>query len=788
MHVAVFADTLPASEPYSEKLESEIQKSLHGKGRNYRPRTQHLDSNGQPKYTNRLILEASPYLLQHAHNPVDWYSWGIEAFEKARRENKPVFLSIGYSTCHWCHVMEHESFDNIEIAAFMNRHFVSIKVDRERRPDVDMAYMTAVQLLNGSGGWPLNSFLTPDGKLFFGGTYYPPDRFLDLLKSIESKWRENRSLAIKQAEFINGEVQDYLSAGEKIAEIDRDISERALRQIYGRHDAFNGGFDNAPKFPNEPTLFLLFDSAVRYRDKTAMEIFLRSLRRMARGGIYDQVGGGFHRYSTDAHWLVPHFEKMLYNQANLSRLYIKAHEITGDLIYTRVAKQTLDYVLREMTSPDGGFYSATDADSNGVEGKYFVWTPEEVREVLTADEADFAIDIFGMTESGNFEGSNVLYLPVALNKYAEKLQLPLKDVINKVDMIREKLLSARNDRVAPLCDEKIVTAWNSMMIIALANAGHVLNHERYLNAAVRAAEYIWNKMRNEDNKLWRTSLNGINAVPASQEDYAYYSEALLALYDITDNKMWLKRAELIAGKMLEVFWDGRDHGFYMSEKTRGNPILLRPKDGHDSAIPSGNAIGLRVLSRLLKRTGNIIYQKYASETLSAFSSPLAENPMAYPYMLLSANEFLFRETGNIQYAARGKVRVKEASWDILGEDHLMLALSFNIEPGWHINSDVTFDKDLIPTRIYLENHNSAWKIDNIEYPEAIIKTLGFSKTRLSLFEDRFNVRLYLEENDDFNKKLLKTLPLVINIQACNNEICLPPEEIKLNVSTEQIQF
>lgn len=515
----VQAETSGKNQVYSSELIQKLNVALISMGDEYRPRTEHLLENGSPLFTNRLILEDSPYLIQHAHNPVDWYAWSAEAFDRARRENKPVFLSIGYSTCHWCHVMERESFDNLEIARFMNEHFVSIKVDRERRPDVDSTYMTAVQLITGRGGWPMSSFLTPEGKTFYGGTYYPPDQFKQLLKNVKTAWREDQDELVQQADAISLEIQRHMATDKKTQRIGQATIDLAIQQILRRYDDMEGGFSTAPKFPNEAILFFLFDVATRYRDKVAMDAVLHSLQEMAMGGIYDQVGGGFHRYSTDPHWLVPHFEKMLYNQANLSRLYIKAYEVTGGINYARVARQTLDYVLREMTSADGGFYSATDADSEGEEGKFFVWSPEQIKTVLTVlEEADFAIDIFDITTAGNFEDKKtILNLPVSLHVYAQKKHLALQDVTQKLDEVREKLLAARNRRIPPLRDDKIVTAWNGMMITALANAADVFGEDHYLDSAIRTAEFIWSSLRNTDNTLWRSYLTGRYRCPPARK-------------------------------------------------------------------------------------------------------------------------------------------------------------------------------------------------------------------------------------------------------------------------------
>jgi uncharacterized protein len=783
----VQAESSDINQIYSPELTKKLNTALNNMGDDYQPRTEHLLADGAPQFTNRLILEDSPYLIQHAHNPVDWYAWSVEAFDKARRENKPIFLSIGYSTCHWCHVMERESFDNVEIARFMNQHFVSIKVDRERRPDVDETYMTAVQLLNGRGGWPMSNFLTADGKTFYGGTYYPPDEFIQLLKEVETAWREDHDELLQQADLISTEVQRIMATEKKAQRIGPATIDRAVQQILGGYDDMEGGFSTAPKFPNEPILFFLIDAAIRNKDKVAMDAVLHSLKMMAMGGIYDQIGGGFHRYSTDPHWLVPHFEKMLYNQANLSRLYIKAYELSGDINYARVARQTLDYVLREMTSANGGFYSATDADSEGEEGKFFVWTPDQIKTVLTeSEEAGFAIDIFAVTAAGNFENNKtILNLPVSLMAYANQKQSTLKEVMQQLDVVREKLLVERNKRIPPLRDDKVVTAWNGMMITALANAADILNEDRYQDSAIRTAEFIWSTLRNRDDILWRSYLDGKVSVAASQEDYAYIAEALITLYDVTGDDLWLNRAELMTEQMLKLFWDSDAHGFYMNTGSSDIPIMARPKEHFDSATPSGNSVALRVLARLAKRTGKLVYEDYAAQTIAAFSSSIVKRPSAYPYMVLAINEHLYQELGMHQYAARGNVIANMAS--SVSADQIELTLSLNIRPGWHINANKTLDKDLIPTQLLIKGKQSNWILSKLEYPQAKIKSLGFSETELALFEDQVEIKAYFEMDD--NKTVDKTslMPIQLNLQACNEEICLPPEVLNFNILAETIR-
>jgi hypothetical protein len=763
----------------SPEMATRLEQALTAKGDQYKPRTEHLLPDGSPRFTNRLILEDSPYLLQHAHNPVDWYAWSEEAFVKARSENKPVFLSIGYSTCHWCHVMERESFENLEIARFMNEHFVSIKVDRERRPDVDLTYMTAVQLLSGRGGWPMSSFLTPGGKTFFGGTYYPPGPFMQLLGAVASSWDDRQNDLLAQADLIGSEVQKTMQAGQEAQTIDESVIQSAVDQILARFDEAQGGFSAAPKFPNEPILFLLLDAAVRYGDPDALRVALFTLRKMAMGGIYDQIGGGFHRYATDPYWLVPHFEKMLYNQANLSRLYTQAHILTSDMTFARVARQTLDYVLREMTFAAGGFYSATDADSEGEEGRYFTWTIDQVRAILGAD-ADFAVDVFGMSNTGNFEGRNILHLPVSINEYAENKGLPAPVALDKLDGISTRLHRARQERIPPLRDDKIVTAWNGMLITALAGAGEAFAEPRYLDAATRAAEFIWRDNRNGDDTLWRSNLAGRVSVPAGQEDYAYYAEALIKLYDVSGDQLWLDRAEKITRQMLALFWDQEQSGFYMNSGADGAPLMARPKETYDSATPAGNSVATRVLAQLAKRVADYTYENYATRTLAAFSGAITRQPAAVPYLVLAAGEHQYREVGPRQFAGRGNV-VARGALTALDRNQLQLAIQVTIRPGWHINADRTLDPDLVPTRVAIGGAGQGWDPGGIEYPDAIIKTLGFSKSRLALFEGTIQLKASLQKKDTRHGEEYITIPVHLRLQACNDQTCLAPEEVTLNV-------
>ncbi|MDM8557829.1 thioredoxin domain-containing protein [Thiotrichales bacterium HSG14] len=767
-------NSLQGIAPYPQALNTSLQTALKAKGPNYKPRTEHLFDNGQPKFTNRLILEDSPYLLQHAHNPVDWFPWGNEAFEKANRENKPIFLSIGYSTCHWCHVMERESFDDITIARLMNEKFICIKVDRERRPEVDEIYMTAVMMITGHGGWPMSNFLTPEGKPFYGGTYFRPDTFTNLLQQITLLWQEQQPKLITQADYIANVVNQMTTASDKARQLGKHAIQEAVTDIMAKHDSFLGGFGNAPKFPSENWLLLLLEYAHRTHENV-LAVVEKSLMEMAQGGIYDQIGGGFHRYATDDHWLVPHFEKMLYNQAHLARAYLLAYQLTGKLVYATVAKQTLDYVLREMTSPQGGFYSATDADSEDEEGKFFVWTPTQIRAVLDKTEAEFALNLYDVTEAGNFEGKNILYLPMSLEDYAKEHTIPLAQLIEKIDLIRTKLRLTREKREAPLRDDKIITAWNAMMIITLAMAADILEEHRYLVAAQRAAHFISSKLKKEQ-ELWRVFLNDTASIPAHQEDYAYLIEALISLYDAGSEHVWLEHAQELTDGMLQHFWDKDTGGFFMSRKS-DLLVIARPKSPDDSAIPSGNAVSVRALAMLATRTGIERYRDKANTTLNAFSSAIAKQPSRYAYMLLAADELLHGEVGMRRYGARGAVKatVKLAT----EEQKTWLVIELNIRNGWHINAHNPLQNDLIPTVLRFNKPQQGWQLEQIDYPKPIHRNLSWKQGTLALYEETVHLRGKLIPQTSENATNL--VPIRLKFQACDDKMCLPPEQLVFNI-------
>ncbi len=597
-----------------------------------------MDTQNTPssyKYTNRLIHEKSPYLLQHAHNPVDWYPWGEEAFEKAKKEDKPIFLSIGYSTCHWCHVMEHESFENEATAKLMNENFVCIKVDREERPDVDQIYMNAVMALTGQGGWPLNLFLTPDLKPFYGGTYFPPDGrygrpgFPSVLQDIERVWKTQRD----QVEKAGGQLAGIVASPNKDTS-GGPLTERVLNQARNElekgFDEKEGGFRGAPKFPPSMAIQFLLRIYQKTGDPKILPQVELTLDKMSQGGIYDQVGGGFARYSTDDQWLVPHFEKMLYDNALLARAYLEAYQVTGKPEYARVAREIFAYVLRDMTDKDGGFYSAEDADSEGEEGKFYVWTPAELKAILgEKDGADFA-KLYGATEAGNFESSNILHLKTDL---PESLKALGKDE-KWWEGARAKVLQARSQRVRPHLDDKILTAWNSLMISALACGYQVLGDPEYLQAAQKASDFI-NRNLFKEERLLASYRQGPSNIQGYIDDYAFYQEAQLDLYESTFDTTYLKRALDLEKEMSRLFWDDKNGGYYFTgidQKDAGR-LLTRTKDAYDGVIPSGNSVAALNDYRLAEFTGQKDYRDRADAILRAFSGLLERGASNFPKML-----------------------------------------------------------------------------------------------------------------------------------------------------------
>jgi uncharacterized protein YyaL (SSP411 family) len=584
--------------------------------------------NGQ-RFSNALVHETSPYLLQHAHNPVNWLPWGQEALDRARAEDKPILLSIGYSACHWCHVMERESFENVEIARIMNAHFVCVKVDREERPDLDTIYMSAVQMMTGGGGWPLTVFLTPQLLPFYGGTYFPPQEmrgmvgFPRLLTSIAQAFRERRSDIEKDSMAVAAALRSGEDMAGKERQADLQVLDTALSGLASSYDFQNGGFGQAPKFPPAMTLSFLLRSYLRTRNTNILEMAEQTLVRMARGGIYDQIGGGFHRYSVDARWLVPHFEKMLYDNALLSRIYLEAWLLTKKELYRRVVVETLDYVAREMTSPEGGFFSTQDADSEGEEGKYYLWTREEVTGLLGPPDAEVFCKYYGVTPAGNFEHSNILHISGE--------EIPNNEDLAPILRGKARLLAARESRIRPGRDEKILTAWNGLMIRSFAEAANGLNRPDYAGIASRAADFVLSRLQT-GGRLLRTFGSGQSKLNAYLEDYSCMADALLSLYEATFDPRWLREAEHLATVIVEQFRDDAAPGFYFTSSDH-EELPQRPKEWFDNATPSGNSEAAWTLLRLSKFTLDEKWAALAQALLESMSEPMSLHPLAFGNLL-----------------------------------------------------------------------------------------------------------------------------------------------------------
>ena len=595
------------------------------------------------EFTNHLVNETSPYLLQHAHNPVEWYPWGTAAFDKAKAENKPVLLSIGYSACHWCHVMAHESFEDEAIADLMNKYFVNIKVDREERPDLDQIYMNAVQMMTHHGGWPMTVFLTPEGVPFYGGTYFPPqDRynmpgFPRVLISVAEAYRDRPEDISATSTSILKELERVSIVGGSEQPIGEDTLNAAYVGLIRTYDSTNGGFGGAPKFPPSMALEFLLRTHARSGKQEALNIISNTLTKMANGGIYDHLGGGFHRYSVDARWLVPHFEKMLYDNALLSRLYLHYYQLTGNEQARRTAEGILDYVLREMTDESGGFYSTQDADSEGHEGKFFVWTSDEIQSTLSVD-ADLFNAYYNVTADGNFEGKNILNVTEPLETVAAKLGIDIQTARTSIERSRDKLFNLREERVKPDRDEKILTAWNGLMLASFAEAGAILQRSDYLAAARRNAEFLTVKLK-RNGLLLRTYKDGKAKLNGYLEDYAFLIEGLITLSETSGELSWLLEALRLTDLMIEEFWDAENGGFFFTGKSHEN-LIVRQKDYFDNATPSGNSVAAYALLRLATLTNNEDYQSRAVTVLHEVADSARRYPSGFGYALSAADFYL----------------------------------------------------------------------------------------------------------------------------------------------------
>ncbi len=595
---------------------------------------------------NHLIHETSPYLLQHAENPVDWYAWNDESLKKAKDENKPIFLSVGYSACHWCHVMAHESFENDEVAKFMNENFVNIKVDREERPDLDDIYQKVCQIATGQGGWPLSIFLTPDQKPFYVGTYFPVldsygrPGFGSITRQLAQAWKE-------KPKDIEKSADNFLSALQKAetvkipSKLEKIILDEAAMNLFQLGDATYGGFGSAPKFPNAANISFLF----RYAKLTGLSKFnefaLKTLNKMAKGGIFDQIGGGFHRYSTDAKWLVPHFEKMLYDNALIPVNYAEAYQITQDPFYLEVLHKTLGFVLREMTSKEGGFYSAYDADSEGVEGKFYVWKKSEIKEIL-GDDAEIFCLYYDVTDGGNWEGNSILCNNINISAVAFHFGMPEEKIKEILVRCSEKLLNVRSKRVPPGLDDKVLTSWNALMITAFAKGYRVTGEAKYLDAAKNCVSFIETKLL-DDTKLLRTYKNNVAKINGYLEDYSYFANALLDVFEIEPEAKYLNLAVKLGHHLVDHFWDSESSSFFMTSDDH-EKLIIRPKSNYDLSLPSGNSVSCFVMLRLYHLTQEDKFLKIATQIMESQAQIAAENPFGFGYLLNTIYTFMQHPT------------------------------------------------------------------------------------------------------------------------------------------------
>jgi uncharacterized protein YyaL (SSP411 family) len=598
----------------------------------------------EPEHANRLSQETSPYLLQHAHNPVDWYPWGAEAFNKAKSENKPILLSIGYSACHWCHVMERESFENEKIAALMNDLFVNIKVDREERPDLDEIYMNAVQMLTGRGGWPMTMFLTPDGKPFYGGTYFPPDDrqgmpgFPKILMGVSQAYRERPADVEKSVTQILAALQHMSESHQTERILPPGIIGDSSEKIARAYDSEHGGLGQAPKFPNAGVYELFLRHFHQSKSERYLEMVTHTLMKMAQGGIYDHLGGGFHRYSVDAKWLVPHFEKMLYDNAQMIRIYAQAYRITQEPLFKSVVDETVDYLLREMLHSEGGFYSTQDADSEGEEGKFFVWTTEEINRFIGEEKAEIFCRIYDVSDEGNFEGKNILHPILTIEQASKFFRMDRSEINALVADAKQKLFTEREKRIKPFRDEKIIAAWNGLTLSGLAEAIKVSNNPACVAAVKHTIEFIFSKMF-RDGFLLHTYKDGQAKLLGYLDDYAFVAMGLLDVYEAIFDRSALERSIQLTDIMLREFWDEKDGAFFYTGKSH-EPLISRTKPVFDGSIPSGNAMATQLLLRLFHITANDDYPKRAEKVLRSYYDAMESQPFGFAHMICALDFYL----------------------------------------------------------------------------------------------------------------------------------------------------
>ncbi|MBX2853738.1 MAG: DUF255 domain-containing protein [Rhodobacteraceae bacterium] len=737
--------------PRSPELTAELQAALVAKGAGHEPRTRHFTKDGAPKYVNRLIRETSPYLIQHAHNPVDWRPWGPETLAAAQAEGKPIFLSVGYATCHWCHVMEEESFDDEETAGLLNRDFIAVKVDREQRPDIDQTYMLATLFLTQRGGWPNSVWLTPEGEPFYAGTYYPKDMFQNVLTAVSQAWEQQRDEVKRTAGQLSTAIRDYSTERAAAETIDGAVRVLALRALAESHNDLEGGFGIGPQFPQETHLLFLLDHWRRTGSEEALEIVRLTLDAIAAGGIHDHVGGGFHRYAVDPNWRTPHFEKMLYNQALLSQSFVEAWQATGEERYARAARRAFDYVLRDMIAPDGAFYAAEDADSLGLpntpfageraEGAFYTWSTEQATAVL-GDASPPVIDSLGLTEPPTLETGPVAHLP-----------LEAEVDFATLDPLLERMRAARENRPRPLRDEKIIAGWNGLMIRSLVIGGTALDEPRYLDAAKRAGKAIWARLWREGDGLQRLyTAEKVADLPGKLDDYAWMGLAALALADAQPDSPWADRADGLAVEIAARF----DDGVGRLKMAEADGPLGPSYEQDDGATPAAESSALELFAKLSHRREGLENEERALRLLAELSGRMAERPIERTTAQRAAAILQEGESGLARPASRGKV------WVAATREGQLLRISLQLAEGWHLNAHETLQEELIPIELMGDS------IEDVAYPEPVTRTLGFQDEPLALIEGDAELVAVLKDE--------AATAVRLTVQACSDAVCLAPED------------
>ena len=753
-----------------------------------------------PSPANALAQQTSPYLLQHAHNPVQWQPWSDAAFEQARQQDKPIFLSVGYSTCHWCHVMAHESFEDADVATALNEHFVPIKVDREELPDVDAQYMLATQAFYTlmqqprAGGWPNSVWLMPDGRPFYAGTYFPRAMFVDLLEQLAAFWRDQRENVGANAEAITPLMRQMAAVrAQADATLGPEMVDRALAMMADRFDTQHGGFAGRPKFPPHSTLGFLTAMHKRQPEQRLRHMIAATLEGMSRGGIYDHVGGGFHRYSTDDHWFLPHFEKMLYDNAQLITAYARGYQITAQPDYRRVVDETFDWLSREMIDAAGGFYSAIDADSEGKEGKFYVWAADEILDLLGADQSDLFIEAYGIKPKGNWqdeatgepEPTNVPYLPRPLDELAKLRGVSTEELRHALDSARQKLLAVRETRIRPHRDDKLLVSWNGLMIGALAEAGAAMNESRYLDAAGRAAQFILDTMIQPDGQLQRVYRMGQAKQPGYLDDYAYFADGLIKLHRAAKDPRWLDAARQIAGQMVQRFADIPRGGFYFTSAVH-DEMILRSKNPHAGGNqPHVNGIAASVVMQIGQLDRHAEYLTLAENTVRLFAGQIAEYPMGNEELILVAIGLmdagaLERDAGAAPMATEGQpplyIEAFVAERDV---DLITLSVRITIDPPYHIYGPAVDDASLTATTVTLAEADGV-ELGDVTYPQTEPMTDPVADRDIPTYRGSIAITVRLKLTGQTPADVAAMLR--VHAQPCDDRACLKPQTVNLRIA------